>query len=350
MDDTIDTLNIMQDDANGTSTNTPHFYGSIPPRIEFVEVVIVTIFLVIAIIGNILIVFVKLFRYPFQQSPITNHSGITMSISFADVLSVVLALCDIVKAVAYFVIEYPLPVHKALCSNMQKIILVAFSMSNFVTLLLTSGRYRAVCSPLTVVTKYRDRWNKITLCIILAIHTLVFVNDDIFVYQSAARGSSMPNCFAVYRSLRTNLLVSVEMFVLVLSVTLSTVLMSFFLYRIFKKFAKDKGSEISAEPQRRKERNIRAVKILISMYIAYITSFVPWVVLYLIGVLDQLVYMKIMLHPTRVIFVVFIAGSFCNSFLTYMRYSESFRKDLSLLVRCKARSSGSRHTINSSVH
>jgi len=329
-----ESLNLMFPLPNQSANHSPSLHGSISPKVELVEVVIVAIFLAVSVVGNIFIIIVKSCRQPSQQSLITNRSC-TIAMSFADVLSIVLALCDTVKAVAYSVIEYPLPVHRLLCSNMQKIILAAFSVSNLVTLLLTSVRYRAVCYPLAVTTRYGHA-NKIVLFVILAVHAMVFVSDDLFVYQSAATDSNMLNCYPVRRSLRMDALVSVEITVLGLSVTLSSIVMAFYLYRIFKEFSK--GSAISSEPQKRRERNVRAVKILISMYVAYMTSFVPWVVFYLIGVLNQPAYVTVMLHPARVLFVIFIAGSFCNSFLTYLRYSGSFRNDLSLLLRCNTRS------------
>ena len=325
--------NSTQPDSNSTRIDMYHSLASH----QYIEIVLITLFVAISLLGNTFIIIVKI-----AQSRLPSYSSLKkfrLSIKFVDLLSILLALCDILKGVSFLIIEHPwLSVSSFFCSSMQKVLLYVFSVSNFVTILLMAGRYRAICYPLKVATGKRSP-SKIILFVVLALQATVFFGvPKLFMFHNPGN-AELPSCIAADRS-RSGLYMIIEISILVFSLTLSVACMSFFIVRIFRQLDRNKREKLSVKPRQQRQRNQRAVKILISIYIAYMTSYIPWVSLYLIGALNQPMYFSVVSHPSSVLLIGFIAGSFCNSFLTYLRYSSTFRSDLKRILCCKAVTTG----------
>ena len=303
---------------------------------ETIDLTIVSIFCSVAIIGNLLIVLVKL-----RQSGVISSlarlcfstPAARASFKLSDLLSILLAVCDITKAGCFFVLEHPQMETTALkCSYLQRGLLFAFSFSSFAALVLMAGRCRAICRPLEENNKKR---RKIALIVIFLLHLLVFFGlRKLFLFRNT-NGNTLRNCLSADRSRSNNVFLFIEFGMLSLTVVSSVVLMSFYIIRIVRQLAVKQPIKLSSKPERRRQQNICAVKIITSIYIAYMTSFIPWVCLYLISTKNQKLYLRVLTHPASFLISGFISGSFCNSFLTYLRYSSTFRKDLLAIFLCK---------------
>lgn len=327
-------INISYLDSNLSNTTLPSQDLSTTETIDFT---IVSTFCCIAVIGNVLIILVKL-----RQSGVISSLGrrcfstptTRVSFKLSDLLSILLAVCDITKAGCFFVLEHPrMEMTNLKCGYLQRGLLFAFSLSSCAALLLMAGRYRAICRPLEQNNK---KPRKIALLVIFALHLLVFFSvRRLFLFHDPDR-NVLRNCLSANRNRSDDdIYVFIEFGVLSLTVLSSVVFMSFYIVRIVQQLAVKQPTELGSRLERRREQNISAVKIITSIYIAYMTSFIPWVCLYLIGTRNQGLYLRVLTHPASFLISGFITGSFCNSFLTYLRYSRTFRKDLQAIFLCK---------------
>ena len=332
------TTNTFNTTANNDTNSVLPYHAT---TFEVIDLAIVSTFCCIAVIGNLLIILVKLrqsgvifVRRP-RSTPLTPSSKRKLS----DLLSILLAVCDIAKAATFFVLDYPrINITVLSCSYLQRCLMLAFSLSNCMALILMFGRYRAICRPLEeTVSASSKRSRKIVLVVIFIAHILVFFGlRKLFLFHDAER-SVLRNCLSADWSRSDgDIIVLIEFVVLTLAVVSSVAVMSFYIVCIVRQLSANQPTELASRPKRRREQNVCAVKIIASIYIAYTTSFIPWVCLYLIGTKNRELYIRLLAHPASFLISGFISGSFCNSFLTYLRYSSTFRKDLRAILLCKA--------------
>lgn len=310
----------------GSWNKTNYTNGRMNSRtsVEWFKLSVLWLLVATACVGNIFIILVKIAK----RMRVKNYRKLS------DTLIAILSCLDLLKSVTFFLIETPPTMewrdHKTLCKGVQKTIMIAFSISSYVTLWLTCSRYYAICRPLKEgLTK---RKNLIISLFIVVLHS-IYLPDNILNFSVHASGDGRFNCEAASRSIRRNpVWFIIEITSFTFSVSISAIAMSIMLKFIRTKLSKG-GSVSESSSRQRIRQNKNASKVLLIMYIAYMTSYIPWVSLYVMGSVAKETYKTIVSSHWSFIIYVMVAGSFCNSFLTYLVYSLDFRRDMMLFLK-----------------
>ena len=273
--------------------------------------------IVIALFGNSTIILTNLKRF------------ILTKVNDNDFVGTQLAMCDILRAI-FFCLVYLRNQWKesdVSCIVIQKFLLILFSVCSMLTLVLTYLRYRVIRYPFSR-TKSRIWKKNIILLFIWVGHIAVFAQTELFQFVKHEIGKFSFCQSKPVQNLNHSPALIAEITILSLLALLSVITITVLLTLIFKKLKEPKMRNLSASFTNIQKRNQRSVKILVSMYIAYITSFVPWILIYLLNSVEAEKFNRIVLQTWFIIVLWFIAGSFCNTFLTSLLYSKKFKKDL----------------------
>ena len=292
------------------------FSSNVEQHITYRQIFILPL-IVIALLGNSAIILTNLKR------------SILTKMNDSDFIGTQLAICDISRAI-FLCLVYLRNQWKesaVLCTVIQKFLLMLFSICNMLTLVLTYLRYRVIRYPFSRTKN--GIWKKnIILFFVWVGHIAVFAQIELFEFvklkiEKFSFCQSKPT-----QSLSHSPALIAEITILSLLTLLSMITISTLLTLIFKKLKEPKMRNLSASLTNIQKRNQRSVKILVSMYIAYITSFIPWILIYLLNSVEAEKFNRVVLQTWFIIVLWFIAGSFCNTFLTLLLYSKKFKKEL----------------------
>ena len=302
-----------------TSTFRPErkiFLGNVEQHITYRQIFILPL-IVIALLGNSAIILTNFKRF------------ILKKMNDSDFIGTQLAICDILRAI-FFCLVYLRNQWKesdVSCIAIQKFLLLLFSICNMLTLVLTYLRYRVIRYPF-FRTKNRIWKQQIVLLLIWIGHIAVFAQTDLFEFVKHETGKFSFCQSKPVQSLSHSPALIAEIIILSLLSLLSVVTITILLTLIFKRLKEPKTRNLSVSSTNIQKRNQRSVKILVSMYIAYVTSLIPWILIYVLNSLETETFNRIVLQTWFIIVLWFIAGSFCNTFLTLMLYSKKFKKEL----------------------
>ena len=248
----------------------------------------------------------------------------------SDVMLLVLSNFDIIKAVT-FCLEYLTPKIRGYwilgvwaCKVFPKILFAMFSVTASFTVLLTYDRYLIILHPFHGgVSRLKFR---IASVVILAVHVLVFCTSKVFPFEMDGFGSKA-RCHNTAVADRKDGLFNMEIALALLYVLTSSILMSYVLRKATYQLLGRKELQIEKRGMRFRQ-NQTAVFVMRSVYVAYITSFVPWMCLYVTNALDPQKLLAFEESPWSIPLYFGIAGSFCNAPLTYVIFSKEFRHEL----------------------
>ena len=290
--------------------------------INILNLIFISPLLLISLIGNIAVILTKIRR------PSNCNS---------DILVPIKAICDLVKTVS-FVLIYMTPKFEGrwlwyafTCSFLQKLLLGVFSTTASLTVLLTYDRYQIITRPFGGgMTPWKFR---AIICITLILNGAGFSNGYMFLFH--IRDDTVLRCVAVGFENRNREWFIFEMALVTTKTILFSIAMSIMLSKSTKELLREKGRrKESAVKRNRFRENESAVFVLRSIYIAYVTSFVPWMCLYVTESVYPQRVIDFEAHPGSIVFYWFIAGSFCNAFLTYVVFSSQFRTNLCKSCKC----------------
>ena len=269
--------------------------------------------IVIALFGNSIIILTKLKKFMVKK------------INDNDLIGIQLAICDILRA-TFFCLVYLRNQWKGSalsCTVIQKILLILFSVCNMMTLYLTYLRYRVIRYPFSRA-KRQILKKSVILVFIWIGHIAIFTQRELFELDMHKQGefSFCQSKSVQYFSHSPGLIA--EITILSLLTLLSVIAITILLTLIFNKLKGQKLCASSVSSTNIQKRNQRSVKILVSMYIAYITSYVPWIVMYLLNSVEMKEFNRVIHQTWFTVILWFIAGSFCNTFLTLLLYSKKF--------------------------
>ena len=302
------------------NSGTEIFPSNLDQQITYRKAFILPL-IVIALFGNSVIILTKLKKF------------IVKKVNDNDLVGIQLAICDILRA-AFFCLVYLRNQWKesALsCTVIQKVLLILFSVCNMMTLYLTYLRYRVIRYPFAR-TKRQILKKSVMLVFIWIAHIVIFTQRELFEFDMHKQGKfSLCQSKSIQHFSHSPGLIA-ETTILSVLTLLSVITITILLTLIFNKLKKQKSRVLSVSSTNIQKRNQRSVKILVSMYIAYITSYVPWILLYLLNSVEAKEFNRVIHQTWFTVILWFIAGSFCNTFLTLVLYSKKFKNELKSML------------------
>ena len=278
--------------------------------------------ILIAVFGNLMVIFTKVRR----------RSG-----SNSDVMAFTLAICDIFKAICFSLIYLSPKVNGYWilglwpCQLMQKLLFALISTASTFVVLLTYERFRMIVRPLHGgLTPWKFR---VIMLSIVIIHIALFANNKLFLFNVTGKPKE-ERCLNIDIHDRPDGLFQFEIALLSIHLLSSSVATTYFFMRSMRTLMQNRFANSKVSDQGMKQ-NKAAIKIMKSVYIAYVTSFVPWVAMYMVTALNSSKMAAFEDFIGSIPLYWIVAGSFCNAPLTYAVFSSEFRKDARFLFSCK---------------
>ena len=277
----------------------------------------------LSFIGNILLVAVKINRW-YQH---TLNSG--------DIFIMNLAICDFLKTLMFFALNLAPRISQTWkfglhgCTYIFKSLFILFTITSITTVVLTVERYKLIAKPYKRRVKIKNGLILLSAMWILVVGLMNIPTIFRFrLYWQNAKSYCLSDAIENEAGLYIEI-IYLGFIILFPSIAIPVLLLkvSKILLQNARKVLSDQPAE-SLQFKSRVKRNKRAVYILRSITIAYTTSYIPWIVLYIYEGVKPENYIKWVLSPQAVILFWFIAGSFCNTFLTYLTFSREFRKEM----------------------
>ena len=243
-------------------------------------------------------------------------------------MSILLSICDFLKSFCFFFIYLSPKIHNywilgvPICKVLQKLLFGFFSTTASFTVLLTYERFLVIVEPFRGgLAKRKFRF---VIVAITLLQIVMFSNNKLFRFE--VRGGEESSCQSMSITSRAPWVLGIEISLLSCYMLLSSLAMLYMLYKCTCALLR---VEIATSMNiRRRHQNKSTVYIMRSIYIAYVTSLIPWVSLYFLAAFDAPKMIRFETSIWSVPVYWFIAGSFCNAPLTFLYFSQEFRNEV----------------------
>ena len=283
----------------------------------------------IALMGNSLVICGKI------KKGSTSNSDLMMSI---------LAIFDLIKTFTFgqlFLspnLEGYWPHGLLACEIIQRMLVACFGLTANYVVLLTYERYKIIVHPFKGgLSKCRFR---LAVIAFFLVYVIVFAPPQRFWFK-VERG-----CHSVDINKRKIGYFIFEITVMALWLLFSSIAMSVILRKCTRTLLR---TDSFNQNQRRFKQNKACVNIMWSIYIAYITSLIPWVAQVILDTVNHDANVRFFHSPWSILMHFLIAGSFCNAPLTYILFSFEFRNEIKVLFSKKRRDKNSISSSNRGI-
>ena len=280
----------------------------------------------LSLTGNILLVAVKINRWRHKK------------LNCGDIFIINLAISDLLKSTIFLSVDlvsrcsHTWISGETGCAHLFKALFILFSVTSITIVVLTVDRYVLIAKP------YQQRI-KIKTALILLFVIWIGITGLLNIpgIFGARLYSHDGKLFCLSHSVPNNLNFYIEVIYLGGTVILPSIVipvLSIKACKVLLQNARNVLSDQAAESQhlkKRVKRNKSAIYVLRSITISYTTSYLPWAIMYVYEGLEPEKYIKWLLSPKAIVLFWFIAGSFCNTFLTYLAFSKEFRKEVRII-------------------
>ena len=276
-----------------------------------------------SIIGNVLALVVKLNR----RKKRSFNSG--------DLLIVNLAICDLNKTwtmyvswIYSYVIANSWKFGKIWCSVFQKSIVILFSVTSLTLLVLTVERYMLIVKPFNRAFTLRRAQRLLAVVWITAILVNappVLFNFDVIAVQGITSCVGAKSSIVIYL---------IEIIYFIMIIFIPGILIMILSIKAGKRLDRNSKSctpqmKASKNFNEKMRRNKNAIYTLRSITLGSILCYGPWAFSYILQVMNPSILVEYMDGTAwQPIFVWVIFGGFCNTPMTYLIFSQEFRKEI----------------------
>eukprot|EP00794_Sanderia_malayensis_P015102 gene15101-16660_t len=298
---------------------------------DVITCIILIPLILLSIIGNILIMTVKLYRRKLK------------SFNSGDLFIVNLAICDINKTWTVFLLwSYHQVMYNSwqfndlACSGLHKLVLILFSVSSLTLLVLTTERFLLIVKPFNRSFTFK-RATVLLAVIWLTSITLatppLFLKFKVYDFNSKLLCTSekLTTVEFSFKIIYYVIIIFIP-FALIIALSRSAALV------LTKNSCTAKTPQLKRCPvfNGKMRRNKSAIYILKSISLGYSICYVPLAVIY---ILDSAVGPKFSAQMDDTLFEPVLTwcvfSSFCNTPLTYVIFSQEFRKELKAIFQRK---------------
>ena len=252
-----------------------------------------------------------------------------------DIFIMNLSICDLLKTFCFFLISIPSqfsriwPIGLTSCIYMSKGLFILFTVTSLTTVVLTVERYHLIAKP------YSQRMNVKKGLILLSLTWILTAGilniPGIFSFRLYMHDVKL---YCLRNAVKNDISLYMEVILLSCTVFLSTVVIPTLSLRATRILSENSRRVLSDQPaesqqhQTRVRRHKSAMYVLRSITIAHTTTYLPWSISYFYEGLEPEKYIELAASPQAIVLYWFIAGSFCNTSLTYLAFSKEFRKEM----------------------
>ncbi len=307
-----------------------------PSTMHYTDVLtylIISPLIALTIIGNVLILIVKLYRRKLK------------SFNSGDLFIVNLAVCDLNKTWCVFLIWiYNGQIYKSWqfndisCSILMKLVIILLSVSSLTLLVLTTERYLLVVKPFNRSFTFKRAQ------ILLAVIWLTFIVMGLIPHLMSYGVYEVDGARQCRSSVTSKIALSAVVFYFIVVIFIPCILimiLSRTAARVLaKNFFLNKDSQLKTCPvfNAKMRRNKSAIYILRSISLCYILCYVPWAVIYLLEATNPTAFSDFMTNSLATPVISWcLFGSFCNTPLTYIIFSQEFRKEVRRIFHRRTR-------------